>query len=214
MSTYVPLPTGELVKPSRPHHRAIRVANMKPPERAYAPGSKAAVPHVRFVLPNGDEIKHRCTEEVFQTSMGVRRVNAAHSGLDYRTKHFFVLKVDPSTDLVDVIHAYPEIRVMHGLKRSEVPEHKHMVVSLNPASGQIIVEEIPDGLSNNHVEFAINALDSVGSLTAGQDIGWGMTIRSINGGVIYINLDNLNAAVPGGVDEATLFEVAERNPLG
>jgi len=203
-SSTVPLPGLGIVKPNLgqfTNHYAMKVA---PPERRKDMSGKSTL-LVKAVEENGNEMKLPCSESVYKRVLGVRRVHAAHTGLDHQIHHHFVLKRNPESMLVEAIHSYPKVAVLHNLHRVEVPAHGHLVVSVDPATGDMNVEDVPERVTAGHMKAALQALDEVGLIQGEQSLGNGMFVKSVQGGVIYINVDNMSMPDPTVMSEDEIF---------
>lgn len=201
----IPIPTAGIVKPVMgDRFTSIYAARMLPPEVRNDRGNKQQL-LVRYITAQGEEKKALCTPRVFKRSLGTRQRRAAHTGLDHQVHHSFVLKQEVETQTVTAIHAYPRIIVAHSLQRGDVPAHNHLVVNVDPAGGDLTVEDVPAKIKEAHIKHALLALDKQGLLQADTDIGYGMRIRSVSGSIIYVNVDDLSDDNPGIVDEDSMF---------
>lgn len=179
---------GGLTKRPRNQHRRIRTTNIKPPEQRLV-GTKT-VCSVRYVTTDHKERKLPCTPEVFHRVLGKRSKTRAHSGLDMQIYHRFVLVQDVETNLVEGIDGYPFRQALHGLKREDEPVHGMLVVSINPQTGDMMVEDIPGEVREAHILALMEELDPVGQINVGEEFA-GFTATSIAGGRIYFATDDL-----------------------
>lgn len=205
MSTTHFLSGTGLVKPVFKNHGTRYAEKMLPPEiRKYADGRTE--PCCRFTEANGQENKLPCTPEVHRLCLGRRRPKAAHTGLDHQIHHRFVLRINPTTKQVDVIHAYQLVTSMHGLKRGDVPAHGKMVISVDDL-GSIMVEDVPGDVTRAQVLRVIELVDAVGMLEASQDLGDGCVVSAVQGRTVFIDVDNISVPAVGEITEEAIFGV-------
>lgn len=179
---------GAFDKLPRNSHNRIPAENMKPPEPKMVNG--APIYQLRYVSPQHKELKIPCTEPVFRRALGQRSRRRAHTGLDMQIYHRFVLVQDVATKLVVGVDMYPYRLVMHGLKRTDEPQHNCLVMSINPTTGDMTVEDYPGEVSEGHILNLLSAIDPLGRLDIGQTYN-GFTVESIAAGRIFFNIHNL-----------------------
>ena len=104
--------------------------------------------------------------------------------------HRFILVQDNATGLVSGVDSYPFRMAMHGLKRTDEPTHGCLVMSINPATGDMTIEDFPGEVTEAHIHRLMSKLDPLGQLDTGQNYA-GFQIESIAGGRIFFNINDL-----------------------
>ncbi len=196
----LPASVSNMVKFVRNSDKIIRAVSLKPPQK-----NEARNEHIlRYVTEAGQEKQIACTPEVFVRVKGKRNATKAHSGLDMRVYHRFLLKQDTGTKLVSGIDIYPHRPVVYALERVNAPVHGKLVVEVNTANGDLEVVEYPDGVNERAMIRLLAELNQQGMLQVGDEVGVGFNVHAISGSRIWFDFEDTN---PEGVDEDDVFTV-------
>lgn len=178
-----------MTKSKRENLRFVLAASILPP--AFSTKGDETTFKCVYVTPEGKQITHMCTHEVWKRCEGNNQVGKPRNGLCEKINVLFFMWVDDSKNkdatrkeekgVVVDIDVIPENYYQRTQVRPEYMLNQETIdVQISPG-GSVVVDAIPTGVNRKNIENLILGLNEVDKLAVGDRIKGGYEVQDIIG---------------------------------